>query len=167
MKTTTSQVETIGDCYVATTGLPEPRSDHAEAMMYFAVKARVKMIEVVEGLVDRLGPDTRDLSMRFGIHSGPVTAGVLRGEKSRFQLFGDSVNTASRIETTGEGNKIHLSEQTAKLLIKGGKSHWVVARDTLVAAKGKGQLQTYWLLIEEVENDATFFNFSTQRNLNA
>jgi len=47
-----------------------------------------------------LGPDTAELGMRFGLHSGPVTAGVLRGERARFQLFGDTVNTCARIETT-------------------------------------------------------------------
>jgi class 3 adenylate cyclase len=62
--------------------------------------------------------------MRFGLHSGPVTAGVLRGDKSRFQLFGDTVNTAARIESTGQRNKIHLSKETADLLIAAGKSHW-------------------------------------------
>jgi len=53
--------------------------------------------------------------MRFGLHSGPVTAGVLRGEKCRFQLFGDTVNTCARLESTGMKNMIQLSEDTANL----------------------------------------------------
>ena len=85
------KVETIGDCYVACCGLPEPREDHAEVMAYFAQDCRAKMNSVVRKLEVTLGPDTSDLAMRIGLHSGAVTAGVLRGEKSRFQLFGDTV----------------------------------------------------------------------------
>lgn len=93
----------------------------------------------------QLGPDTGDLRMRFGMHSGPTTAGVLRGEKSRFQLFGDTVNTASRMESTGKPNHIQCSQTTADLIIAGGKSHWVNPRAEIVKAKGKGEIQTYWI----------------------
>ena len=86
-----------------------------------------------------------ELGMRFGLHSGPVTAGVLRGEKSRFQLFGDTVNTAARMESTGAKNRIHISPETAKLLIDSGKTAWVKPRQTLTFVKGKGDMQTYWL----------------------
>jgi hypothetical protein len=110
------------------------------------------MMKIVKDLEIHLGPDTGDLSMRFGLHSGPVTAGVLRGEKSRFQLFGDTVNTAARIESTGERAKIHLSEDTADLIIAAGKGHWVTAREEKVSAKGKGRLQTYWLGLSAGKN---------------
>jgi hypothetical protein len=91
--------------------------------------------------------------MRYGLHSGPVTAGVLRGEKSRFQLFGDTVNFASRMESTGQRNKIQCSQATADLLIAGGKKHWVQPRDDLVNAKGKGVLQTYFIVIQRDINN--------------
>ena len=84
--------------------------------------------------------------MRFGLHSGPVTAGVLRGDKSRFQLFGDTVNTAARIESTGQRNRIHISQETATLLEEAGKGHWLQPRDDLVVAKGKGEMKTYWIV---------------------
>ena len=105
------------DCYVAVTGLPEPRKDHAVVMARFARDCMTRMNELSHQLEVTLGPDTADLAMRFGVsclprragvvlqkkifsfrfvpfstpqlHSGPVTAGVLRGDKSRFQLFGD------------------------------------------------------------------------------
>jgi hypothetical protein len=84
--------------------------------------------------------------MLFGLYSGHVTAGVLRGQKSRFQLFGDTVNTAARMESTGVRNRIHLSETTSALLIKAGKENWVALREDAVNAnKGKGTLKTDWL----------------------
>jgi class 3 adenylate cyclase len=139
------KVETVGDCYVAVAGLPEPRTDHAVAMARFAHDCNLKLHRLVKQLEVTLGPDTGDLSMRFGLHSGPVTAGVLRGERSRFQLFGDTVNTAARIETTGEQGRIHISQETADLIIAAEKEHWVQKREEKVVAKGKGELQTYWL----------------------
>ena len=91
------KVETVGDCYVAVTGLPEPRKDHAIVMARFSRECLDKFNELAKKLEITLGPDTGDLAMRVGLHSGPVTAGVLRGDKSRFQLFGDTVNTGKKI----------------------------------------------------------------------
>jgi 3'5'-cyclic nucleotide phosphodiesterase/Adenylate and Guanylate cyclase catalytic domain len=113
------------------------------------------MSSVVQALETWLGPGTSELAMRIGIHSGPVMAGVLRGEKTRFQLFGDTMNTAARIESTGEKNRIHLSLQTASYLIESGKGDWVVERTSLVSAKGKGDLQTYWLTLKEGSSETT------------
>ena len=141
-------METIGDCYMAACGLPEPREDHAVALTRFAKRCLFQLEYVTQELERRLGPGTNELAMRIGIHSGPVTAGVLRGEKSRFQLFGDTVNTAARMESTGSPERIQISQKTAELLIAGGKSHWIKARSELVSAKGKGELQTYWVISE-------------------
>eukprot|EP00934_Nitzschia_sp_Nitz4_P002763 Nitzschia sp. Nitz4//scaffold207_size38617//10//3538//NITZ4_007669-RA/size38617-snap-gene-0.0-mRNA-1//1//CDS//3329541587//2753//frame0 len=140
------KVETIGDCYVAAAGVPDARDDHAIVMTRFARDCLDKMYDVLERLEIAMGPDTAELAMRFGLHSGPVTGGVLRGEKSRFQLFGDTVNTAAKIESTGKKNMIHLSKETAALLQASDKGSWVKARDDLVVLKGKGEVQTYWLV---------------------
>jgi class 3 adenylate cyclase len=127
------------------TGLPEPQPDHARLMARFASECLLQMREVTTRLSNQLGDDTVELVLRVGLHSGPVTAGILRGEKSRFQLFGDSVNTASRMESTGEKNRIQISSTTAELLREAGKGHWLLPREDLVEAKGKGQMQTFWL----------------------
>jgi len=146
------KVETIGDCYLAVTGLPDPRKDHAVVMARFARECLNKMHAMTKKLEVTLGPDTTDLSMRFGLHSGPVTAGVLRGEKSRFQLFGDTVNTAARMESNGARGRIHISQETANLLIEAGKSSWVTEREDKIVAKGKGELTTFWLQLAK-DND--------------
>jgi class 3 adenylate cyclase len=140
------KVETIGDCYVAVTGLPDPQEDHAVRMVKFARECMTKMQEITKKLEVVLGPDTGDLYLRIGVHSGPVTAGVLRGEKSRFQLFGDTVNTASVIENTGQPKKIQISQSTADLVKEGGKEYWIREREEKVQVKGKGDMQTYWVI---------------------
>ena len=77
-------------CVCLPSNQPDPQQDHAVRMAKFAHECMKKMSELVLKLKETLGEDTAELCMRFGLHSGPVTAGVLRGEKSRFQLFGNT-----------------------------------------------------------------------------
>lgn len=80
-----------------------------------------------------------------------MTAGVLRGERARFQLFGDTVNTAARMESNGAKQKIHISEQTANYLANAGKSDWYVPREDKIVAKGKfGLVKRIWIQIGKV-----------------
>ena len=120
------------------TGVPEPRDDHATVMARFANFSRAKMAVIVRQLEVLLGPDTGDLAMRYGLRSGAVTSGILRGKNSRFQLFGDTVNTAARMESTGEVNRVHMSQATADSLAKDRNAEWAERRTETVNAKGKG-----------------------------
>jgi class 3 adenylate cyclase len=138
------KVETIGDCYVAVTGLPHPNKNHAVIMARFASECISAMIELTRELEITLGPGTSNLKIRIGLHSGPITAGVLRGEKSRFQLFGDTINTASRMESNGLPSRTQVSQATADAIRAAGKGYWLIPRSDLINAKGKGLLQTYW-----------------------
>lgn len=90
---------------MAVCGLPDPRPDHAVVMAKFASECIDEMSRLTQELEVELGPDTTELALRVGLHSGPVVAGVLRGEKSRFQLFGDTmVSFASfeRLQANGQ-----------------------------------------------------------------
>ena len=114
-------------------------------MARFASDILTKFQVAVRNLEVQLGPDTGDLSLRVGMHSGPVTAGVLRGERARFQLFGDTVNTCSRVESSGEPGRVHMSNATADLLAKAGRENWFFERQDEVQARGKGLMKTAWL----------------------
>eukprot|EP00980_Cylindrotheca_fusiformis_P003257 scaffold735_cov116-Cylindrotheca_fusiformis.AAC.27 len=149
------KVETVGDCYVAVAGLPEPDKDHAVSVCRFARDCVKTMKDTTLKLEVSLGPDTSELELRVGVHSGQVTAGVLRGERSRFQLFGDTMNTAARMESTSARNRIQVSQSTANLLLASGLSGWVAPRKSKTFVKGKGEMQTYWLKIKESKKSKT------------
>ena len=131
---------------MAVTGIPDKRADHALLMTNFAfdILAGFQRIKMIKG--NLRGLDT--LHVRIGLHSGPCTAGVLRGDKARFQLFGDTINTASRMESTGSPGRIQISQQSADALITcegfASASIELVQREDLVKAKGKGTLVTFW-----------------------
>lgn len=97
----------------------------------FANDCQLAMHPLLKQLATTLGTETLNLGMRFGCHSGPITAGVLRGEKSRFQLFDDTMNTTARIESSGETNRIHISEDTVALLVAGGWRKTALAQSSL------------------------------------
>jgi class 3 adenylate cyclase len=123
-------------------------------MAKFASECMTKMNQLTAELSETLGPDTGNLAMRVGMHSGSVTGGVLRGQKSRFQLFGDTMNTASRMESNGVPNRIHVSQETADELGTKGKAHWVTPREDKIVAKGKDEMQTYWVNIRSSASTA-------------
>jgi class 3 adenylate cyclase len=139
-------VETIGDCYVAITGFPEAQADHAVRMVDFAQQCLTKAKELTKRLEMTLGPDTEDLGFRFSLHSGPVTAGVLVSERSRFQLFGETVKVASRLESTAQRNRIQISQATADFLIQAGKGKCIKPLEEQATIKGMGTFQTYWFV---------------------
>ena len=97
------------------------------------------------GVCQELGQDSMDLGLRVGLHSGPVQGGILKGEKKRFQLYGNTVNVTSRMETCGLPGRIHASEETADELVRLGKKSWIVPRDDKISAKGVGLVQTFWI----------------------
>ena len=122
------------------TGLPEPNAHHASSMAAFALLLPPLLRRALAS--QGLPPDA--LQLRVGLHSGSVTAGVLRGDRSRFQVFGDTVNTASRMESTGEAGRVQVSGSTAEALRAAGAPHALRYRGK-TQAKGKGELDTYWL----------------------
>lgn len=130
---------------VAAAGIPEKRKDHALVMARFAHACMQATSRQMKLLEKTLGPDTGDLTIRVGLHSGSVTAGILRGQRARMQLFGDTMNMGSRMESSGQPGRIHVSEDTAHLLEASGKSHWLIASEEKADIKGKGLVQTYWL----------------------
>lgn len=138
------KVDTVGDRYLAITGFPEAQADHAVRMVNFAQECLTKARELTKRLEMTLGPDTEDLGFCFSLHSGPVTGGVLVGERSRFQLFGETMKTASRLERTAHRNRIQITQATADLLIQTGKRKWIKPREEKVTTKGMDTLQTYW-----------------------
>ena len=132
------KIKTIGDGYVAAAGIPMPRADHAEATARLALAMR-------EALAD-LGA-VSGLSLRIGIDSGPVVAGVIGRTKFGYDIWGDTVNTASRMESHAAPGTIQVTERTHRRL----ERFFVLERRTGVAVKGKGEMTTYVLVAERPE----------------
>lgn len=133
------KVETIGDAYMVVGGLPARAADHAESvatmalhLLHLAGRFRVRHLP------------RQPLHLRIGLHSGPCCAGVVGLTMPRYCLFGDTVNTASRMESTGAAWRIQTSATTAaRLLAAGG---YRLRERGLTHIKGKGAMRTYWLL---------------------
>jgi guanylate cyclase len=130
------KIKTIGDAYMVASGVPEIRPDHAEAITRMALEVR----QAVESRTFA----GRRLSLRLGINSGPVVAGVIGERKFSYDLWGDTVNTASRMESHGAANVIQVTDQTYQLI-----RHAFICEDGgHIVVKGKGEMQV-WRVIGE------------------
>jgi adenylate cyclase len=129
------KIKTIGDCYMVAAGVPSPRPDHARALALMA-------LDMLDAM--RLGGAMGDLAMelRIGINSGPVVAGVIGRKRFLYDLWGDAVNTASRMESHGTPGRIQITRATFELL---NDEFRCEPRGT-VAIKGKGHMETWYLL---------------------
>ncbi|MEG3862083.1 adenylate/guanylate cyclase domain-containing protein [Microcoleus sp. herbarium12] len=129
------KIKTIGDAYMVVGGLPTPRDDHAEAIAQMALGMQAK--------IAKLSAETGEkLAIRVGINSGPVVAGVIGVSKFTYDLWGDTVNVAARMEVTGFAGSIQVTDVTYELL----KDKYLLEKRGLIPVKGKGDMMTYWLL---------------------
>lgn len=129
------KIKTIGDCYMAAAGVPIPTNTHAESMAFFALDILNEMKKVNQEL-------GYDLHLRIGIHSGPIVTGIIGKKKFNYDLWGKSVNLASRMEAQGEPDKIQVSESTYNLLA----DKFDLTYRGEIEARGICKIKTYFLL---------------------
>jgi adenylate cyclase len=128
------KIKTIGDAYMVVGGLPTPRPDHAEAVVEMA-------LEMQQAIARCQRHDGKPFHLRIGINTGPVVAGVIGTKKFAYDLWGDTVNVASRMESQGVAGGIQVTSATYALL----KDKYVFEQRDAIAIKGKGEMITYWL----------------------
>jgi len=128
------KIKTIGDAYMAAAGLPKPCADHAHR----CVRAGLRMLDYLE---QRNRKTAFKWSLRVGVHSGPVVAGVVGKRKYAFDIWGDSVNVASRMESAGEAGRVNVSAYTYDLV----RDEFACEYRGKVSAKGKGEIDMYFV----------------------
>jgi class 3 adenylate cyclase len=132
--------KTVGDEYMVASGVPVPRMDHAEAIADLALRLRDHVAsKEFEG---------RRIRLRIGINSGPVIAGIIGTHKFAYDLWGDVVNTASRMQSEGLPGSIQISRSTFSLI----EDRFVCERRGLIPVKGKGEMDTYILVSKRSED---------------
>ncbi len=129
------KIATIGDCYLAVAGMPVPRTDHAVAAAETALAMRAALNQLRR-------PGDPPLGMRFGLSSGPVVAGVIGKRKFRYDLWGDTVNIASRMQTHGQPGMIHVTAGVSQALMD---KYELQSRGS-IDIKGKGMMETFFLI---------------------
>jgi class 3 adenylate cyclase/ligand-binding sensor domain-containing protein len=136
------KIKTIGDAYMCATGLPTPHPEHALRMVRFAADMITEVSRINRDSAARGLPGWE---IRIGIHSGPVIAGVVGHRKFAFDIWGDTVNTASRVESAGAPGRINISEATYELI----KNHPDLAFENRgnITAKGKGEMGMWFVEI--------------------
>jgi adenylate cyclase len=129
------KIKTSGDAYMVVSGVPRPRADHAEALADFAIAVR----DELKGLVD---PTGKPVPVRLGMASGAVVAGVVGTRKFFYDVWGDAVNTAARMESTGEAGRIQVAPDTCALL----KDAFELEERGVIDVRGKGPMRTSFLV---------------------
>ncbi|NEP58745.1 MAG: response regulator [Symploca sp. SIO2G7] len=128
------KIKTIGDAYMAAAGLPVPKNDHAEAIAEMA-------LDMQQTIRQFHGNGGEMFQIRIGINTGPVVAGVIGTQKFIYDLWGDTVNVASRMESQGEPGRIQLTATTYERL----QNKYLLEERGLIEVKGRGTMTTYWL----------------------
>jgi adenylate cyclase len=136
------KIKTIGDAYMVVGGLPTPRPDHAEAIAEMALDMQREVAQFTF-------EDGETLSIRIGIHTGPVIAGVIGARKFSYDLWGDTVNTASRMESHGLSDGIQVTAETYERL----RDKYIFEERGIIHVKNKGEMVTYLLVGRYGEQD--------------